>query len=174
MNENIVKIAKETLYNSIKETGEVNKNIDTDTDGNKFIILDGNGFAFDVYIEIDESPYVKNYRPAVLWPADAASPEESEIGGKFSFHVYKIHCWPDDEEDFDLTEYMSPEEIKMVEDMLVFDEDAFIENNDLYESRKIRITEHDIAFMVKRAINEIKAKRASKKREKKQKRKINT
>lgn len=56
---------------------------------------------------------------------------------------------------------MNPEEIKSVEEMLRFDEDEFIEDDDLYESKKIQITEQDILYMVKRAINEVASKRTA-------------
>ena len=161
MNEDIVRQAKDVLYQAINDTGIVNKNMDTDLDGSHYIAIFGDGFSYNIFIEIDERPYVKSYRPAVLWPVDDASPAESEIGGKFAFHIYKIECWPESGHDFDLTQYMNPEEIKSVEEMLRFDEDEFIEDDDLYESKKIQITEQDILYMVKRAINEVASKRTA-------------
>lgn len=148
------------LLNALKTQGkirDIEKDYETKED---YVEIDGQIYSFFITIEITERPYSSYYRRAVHWPVDQASPTESEIGGEFKFYITKIICYDENGEEYDLSGVLTSEDISTIEANMDFDEDEFTEGlNDLYESKKIQITEQDILYMVKRAINEIASKR---------------
>lgn len=150
------------LLNALKAQGEIRsteKDYDTDED---YVEVDGQIYTFFITIEITERPYISYYRKATYWPVDQASPAESETSGKFRFYITKITCFNEDGDEYNLSDILTPEDINTIEANMDFDEDEFTDGvDDLYESRKIRISEQDIIYMVKRAINEVASKRTA-------------
>ncbi len=153
------------LLNALEEQGkirEVGKDYETKED---YVEIEGQLYNFFITIEITERPYVSSYRSAVLWPVDKASPSESEIGGEFKFYITNIMCYDEDGEEYNLSDILTSEDINTIEANMNFDEDEFTEGlDDLYESKKISLTEQDILYMVKRAVNEVSSKRTAKNR----------
>lgn len=162
MNELNREVVLNDLLNALKSQGKirgVEKDYETKED---YVEIDGQLYNFFITIEITKRPYVSSYRSAVYWPVDQASPAESEIGGEFKFYITKIICYDEDGEEYDLSGILTSEDINTIESNMNFDEDEFIEDNDdLYESKKIQITEQDILYMVKRALNEVASKRTA-------------
>lgn len=150
------------LLNALKAQGKI-RDIEKDQETKEdYVEIDGQIYSFFITIEIAERPHVSYYRRTVQWPVDQASPAESEIGGEFKFYITNIICYDEGGEEYDLSGILTYEDINTIEANMDFDEDAFIEDlDDLYESKKIQITEQDILYMVKRVINEVASKRKS-------------
>ena len=165
MNELNREIVLNDLLNALKAEGkirDIEKDYETKED---YVEIDGQIYSFFITIEITERPYVAYYRSAVLWPVDQASPAESEIGGEFKFYITKIICYDENNEEYDLSDILTPEDISTIEKNMKFDEDEFIEDDDeLYESKKIQITEQDILYMVKSAVMLLKEQYESRER----------
>lgn len=143
------------LLTAISSQGEMNQNMDTDVNGNKFIIVQGQLYDYNIFIEISERPYVKSHRSATLYPVDQASPAEDEIGGNFDFYITDIECFDKEGNQQDISSILTPEIIEKIKQSITFDTDEFIEDDGgLYESKKIAISEQDIIYMVKRIISE--------------------
>lgn len=162
MNELNKDVVLNDLLNALEKYGKtisVERNYETKED---FVEIEGKIYTFFITIEITERPYVAYYRSATYWPVDLASPAESRISGKLDFYITKIICYDEDGIEHNLSDILTSEDIETIETNMDFDEDEFIEGRDsLYESRKIRLTEQDILYMVKRAINEVASKRTA-------------
>lgn len=150
------------LLNALKAQGKI-KGVEKDYETKEdYVDIEGQLYNFFITIEITERPYVSYYRSAVYWPVDQASPAESEISGEFKFYITKIICYDEEGEEYNLSDILTSEDINTIEANMDFDEDEFIEDDDeLYESKKIQITEQDILYMVKRALNEVASKRTA-------------
>ena len=160
MNDIDPKIVLQDLFNAIKSHGELNQYMDTDVDGNHFIALDGNIYNYDINIDITERPYVASRRPAVYYPVDQASPEETEIGGNFDFDIISIKCYDNDGDEYDISSMLTPKILEQIKQALNFNTDEFIEDdNELFES--IKLSERDFATIVKKIINEVASKRTA-------------
>lgn len=155
MNELNREVVLNDLLNALKAQGEIRsteKDYETDED---YVEVDGQIYTFFITIEITERPYISYYRSATYWPVDQASPAESETSGKFRFYITKITCFNEDGDEYNLSDILTPEDINTIEANMDFDEDEFTDGvDDLYESKKIRLSEQDITYMVKRVLKE--------------------
>ena len=153
------KVILQDLFNALKSSGELNKYMDTDINDDYYIAIDGDLYSYNICIEITERPYVSYHRNAIYYPVDLASPEETEISGKFDFYITNIECFSKDGDEYDLSSILTPEILEKIKQNMYFDTDALVEDDDdLYES-KIKLTEKDITGLVKRIINEVSSKR---------------
>lgn len=161
MNELNKEVFLNDLLKGLNKQGELNRYMDTDAEDNYFVSVDGDIYNFFITIEITERPYISYRREAIYHPVDLASPAEEEVSGKFDFYITDIVCYDEDGEEYNLSNIFDSSDLEVIKDNMYFDEYSLIEDDDLYESKKIKLSEQDIIYMVKRAINEVASKRTA-------------
>jgi len=167
------------FMNAVRSKGTLSNYVEDDS----YVEIEGNKYKYSININISNKPGFVKTRDEVSWPVDNASPAEYDIEGELEFDIEDIYVFDleGNEVRDDLCQYLSNEQKQELYDAFDFDDEKWAIDADEYsnrhgrdmfdradewwdehkmnESKKINITEQDILYMVKRAINEVTSKR---------------
>lgn len=178
---NIRQIIKEEIDNSIAQTiipdlfsaVESSKEISRLYKLEDYVYFEGKLYNYYISYEVTERPHI------ISDSGDYWTPPSSEVYGDFDFDITEISVYTKDGEEVceDFLNFLSKEEYSKLKDMFDFDLYEVAYSNEEWDEmnepdwdalrkdnmleNKTQITEHDILYMVKRAINEVASKRTA-------------